>query len=155
DGDIVTYDAHGNTPITNLTSGASYKIKVIDPDNFQLLDSSGNPIAVSQDGALGEHSFTDKSLQISSVDSTSHTINIAENNFAEGDQVTYNSNGNTAITGLTSGATYKVHVIDADNLQLLDSSNNVIPISFSQGQALSEGAALGVQTLTDITQTTN
>src|SRR5262249_2528833 len=107
DGDLVTYNANGNTPITNLVSGTTYKIHVIDEDNFQLLDGSGNPIAVSQSSnTLGAQVFTDKSLQIASVDSTNHTINIAHNDFAEGDQLTYNANGNTVITGLTSGTTY-------------------------------------------------
>src|SRR5262249_38989488 len=81
--------------------------------------------------------------------------NIAQNNFAEGNQVKYLANGNTPITGLTDGATYTVHVIDADNFQLKDNSGNIIAISFLQGQALSQGAALGVQTLSNLTQAAN
>src|SRR5690606_38136870 len=73
-----------------------------------------------------------------SIDSSQNTIRIAQNGFAEGDIVTYDANSvaNT-ITGLTSGANYKIHVIDSDNFQLIDiPTGNVVPVS--QGQALGE-----------------
>jgi hypothetical protein len=102
-GDIVQYrTATGNTALTGLTNAASYVVRYANTTAFIL---SANATSANLD------------LTAAATGETGHTlrrvgqgfITIATNVLQDGDKVTYTVNsGNTALTGLTSGALYYV-----------------------------------------------
>jgi hypothetical protein len=55
------------------------------------------------------------------VNTTSNTLNLGVTDLVTGDAVTYNTNGGTAIGGLTNGKTYYVNVQTNGTVQLYDS----------------------------------
>ena len=158
-GDQVTYTA-GNlartaaqpggvvqpaTPIGGLTSGQSYYVLTDGPNLVQLanapvlqLDPAGTNPQSTQ--TLNVVSALD--LDIGAINSTNNSIYLAGNGFSTGDQITYDANGNTAITGLTSGATYVVNALDGSDIQLENLATGDVV-------AIAQGSALGKQTFTD------
>jgi hypothetical protein len=87
-GDVVTYDARGQTVVGGLTNGRSYGVIVLDSDTLQL-------------GAQ---------FQGGAVDPANDTIRFsAPHNFVTGDLVRYFG---STIGGLTSGNQYSVYVVD-------------------------------------------
>jgi hypothetical protein len=102
-GDIVQYrTATGNTALTGLTNAASYVVRYANTTAFIL---SANATSANLD------------LTAAATGETGHTlrrvgqgfISIGTNVLQNGDKVTYTVNsGNTALTGLTSGALYYV-----------------------------------------------
>ena len=144
DGDFVTYNANGNANIQGLTSGASYKIHVVDPDNFQLLDSSGNAIPIVQGQALGEHTFTDtsgaepnvQSLYLARVEND--TIVLQPGTLTDGQTVIYQSlepDGANSIGGLVNVNEYKVKFLSANTIQLLDPTTGQVVTITDPGAA--------------------
>src|SRR5262249_35930172 len=120
DGDKVKYFANGNTPITGLSEGTIYTVQLVDDGSFHLLDSGGNVVAVSQGGALGTQYFarvTDVASYTADADNPvifGGVFNIASHGFIDGDKVLYLADGGP-ISGLTSGTTYTVGVVDQDH----------------------------------------
>ncbi|MBH5399906.1 LEPR-XLL domain-containing protein, partial [Bradyrhizobium sp. CNPSo 4010] len=145
-GEQVTYDAGGNTPITGLVNGATYTVIKINnaDDAFRLRDSNGNIAAVAQASALGLHTFTDAANQASAsvnlarIDTATNRIYVANHGFtataANPLLVDYSALfGGTAIGGLTSagdGATsqgqYNLVVDDVNSFELRDVNTGVV-----------------------------
>ena len=149
-GEIITYDANGNGVITGLVDGRDYEVVALyetDSDGNYLLDSSGNKILdsdrfqlkVASTGELvtyqasaitGTHSFkywtSEKSFVPNPVDYENDIISISSHGYLDGTLVTYHSDGNIEIGGLTDGAQYTIEVIDADNFRLSDGSDNTV-----------------------------
>jgi hypothetical protein len=61
-----------------------------------------------------------------SVGATGYMINIPIHELTTANRLTYNNNGNSNITGLSSGNSYYVIVVDSNNIQLADTYNNAI-----------------------------
>jgi hypothetical protein len=61
-----------------------------------------------------------------SVGATGYMINIPAHELSNTFRLTYNNNGNSNLTGLTSGELYYVIVVDSDNIQLADSYYNAV-----------------------------
>ena len=99
DGEVITYDARGNTVVGGLTADRNYGIVVIDGDTVAL-------------GAT---------FQGGSVDTFTDTIAFAQpHNLENGDLVYYWSTSGGAVGGLTSGTKYKVFVADDTHVKLQD-----------------------------------
>lgn len=141
-GDPGAYAAHGLAYIS--------KVKSFNPGT--AVDSNKDTIAIdatdlkSGDAviyAVDPTKSTTMSLafDLNAIDASADSIRVAGHGFNTGDQVVYNAGaGNTAITGLVSGATYTVVKVSNDLFQLRDANGNLIQIE--------QGNALGVQTFT-------
>src|SRR5262249_4437195 len=118
--------------IGGLEKGKTYAVVLIDADHFKLakdpvidLDANGtDPTATQTLNVLKSKTF-----DVDAIDSGTGTITIAAHGFADGDQVEYFANGNTAITGLTDHAIYTVVKSDDASFQLKNSSGALVPIS--------------------------
>ncbi|WP_312030526.1 LEPR-XLL domain-containing protein [Methylosinus sp. H3A] len=132
-GDQVTYDAGGNTAITNLTDKAVYTVDRVDDATFRLKDGSGNVIQIAQGSALGAQSFTRASdnkkaeLDLASVDANGR-IHVKNHGFAIGTpiDVTYDSLSEDDVTlgGVQAAHPYKLVATDADTFELRDAKTN-------------------------------
>jgi hypothetical protein len=83
------------------------------------------------------------------VDATANTINLLASNtgFATGDAVVYNSNGGTAISGLTSGTTYFVRVVGAGLVELYGTYAQAVATGATTGRVDITDVGVGVQSL--------
>jgi hypothetical protein len=61
-----------------------------------------------------------------SVGATGYMINIPAHELSNTFRLSYNNNGNSNLTGLTSGDSYYVIVVDSNNIQLADSYYNAV-----------------------------
>ncbi len=134
-GDSVTYNDNGNTPIQGLTNGATYLVNVLDDNDFQLINpTNGQVVQIAQGAALGLQTFTDttggtnaQQLNLAAIDTTNNAIEVLNNGFTNGEDLNYQSlvdNGADQIGGLTNGNDYTVQVLNANEFQLLDPTNN-------------------------------
>ena len=137
------------TPIGGLTSGQTYYALTDGGDQVQLasapvlqLDPTGTNPQSTQ--TLNVVSALD--LDIGAINSSNNSIYLAGNGFNTGDLVTYNDHGNTAISGLTNGATYVVNALDGSDFQLETVSTRAVV-------TIAQGSALGNQSFTDGTNT--
>ena len=137
-GDLVTYNDNGNTPIQGLTNGATYRVNVIDDNDFQLLDpTTGQAIQISQGAALGLQTFTDgtnvQQLNLAVIETTNNAIEILNSGFTSGEDVNYGSlvdNGADQIGGLTNGNDYTVTNVSGNEFQLIDpTTGQVVQLS--------------------------
>src|SRR5581483_2465882 len=140
-GDEVRYDAGGGTPVTGLTDGGLYYVKVLDGQHVQLYASpslSGSPISLS--GGSGENHRLFPTNEAAPTQDASPRFNPADlgaggdvdyststfhlpydPNIADGDKVVYSAGGGTPIGGLVDGGKYyaaNVGVACAHCLQL-------------------------------------
>ncbi|MEP9378774.1 PKD domain-containing protein [Aquabacter sp. CN5-332] len=138
EGEQVVYSANGNTPLIGLTDGATYKVHVIDQSSFQLMGANGQVILVSQGASLGDHTFMDEALgygvelTLASIDANTNIISVANHGLTEGLSVTYSNlsgSDDTDIAGLNDGATYTVHVISANQFQLIGANGQAVDIA--------------------------
>jgi hypothetical protein len=106
-GDAVTYDAHGDTPIGGLVSGASYIVIALDATHIALTDSSDNAFAEAQVVFDPHSTIVDNRIRFP-----------VDHAFINGQKLLYQNAGGASIGGLTSGSFYYVKVIDASTIQL-------------------------------------
>src|SRR5262249_43669991 len=106
--------------------------------------NNGDPLIYNTDQDYSKTLST--AFTLDAIDATAFTINLTGSGFANGDSIRYNANGNTAITGLTDGATYTAVNVNGDRFQLRDANGNIVQVA--------QGNALGMQTFTDNTQGT-
>ena len=94
---------------------------------FTAIFPAGTPSAASNNiyeaGMFNQPDSKVKTFDASSdVNGTTHTINITAHGFSNGDKVTYQTGGGTALStgtgNLTNGGTYYVIYVDADNIKL-------------------------------------
>ncbi|HEY3919271.1 MAG TPA: PKD domain-containing protein, partial [Stellaceae bacterium] len=159
-GQAVTYtagdqEAGGITGISSdiggLTSGNTYYVIVVDQDHIQLADRPAltlDPAGTDPNATQTLSVPTADTFTLDAIDSGQNTISIDGNGFNDGDLVTYHANGNTAIQGLTDGATYMVQMVDSSAFQLLNTTTNAV-------ETISQGSALGTQTFFDTTTQTS
>lgn len=89
------------------------------------------------------------SASASIVDVTNNTINLVPSNtgFNTGDQVLYNINGGTVITGLVNNTNYFVRVVGAGLIELYDTYANAIASPAITGRLDITALGVGTQTL--------
>ncbi|MCB1491700.1 MAG: LEPR-XLL domain-containing protein, partial [Rhodobiaceae bacterium] len=145
-GEVVTYDAGGNTPITGLTDGATYTVvKTNDADEtFQLRDSTNAIANLAQGTALGMHTFTDAvnqssaAVNLARIDETTDRIYVANHGFTAtvSDPLLVDYAplyGGTEIGGLDDAGDgtlgvgqYNLVAVDADSFQLRDPTTGAV-----------------------------
>ena len=155
-GDQIQYSDGGNPAISGLTNNATYTVNVIDDQTFQLEDSSGNVVHISQvdqsgNIALGTQTFTDltntaipaASVTLAYINTATNAIDVAgiSSIFALGttSEVGYESladDGANSIGGLTNEAFYNLKAVDANSFQLFDeTTGKVVQLSDPGGPA--------------------
>ncbi|WP_245841074.1 LamG-like jellyroll fold domain-containing protein [Puniceibacterium sediminis] len=130
----VTYNANGNTAITGLTDGGTYRVLNADDEGFQLQAlgaAAGDPaIELSQGEAIGRHSFTGTNgaafdIDLGLIDTVNDIVTVKDHGFAIGvagqTRVFYSTGGlaENKIGGLLLNQEYVLHALDADRFQLL------------------------------------
>ena len=145
-GDQVQYSDGGNTPISGLQNDGIYTVKVVDDQTFQLLDSGGNLIQISQvdqsgNIALGEQTFTDltntsvavASVNLAYIDAAHNAVDVQgiSSIFALGSttEVNYESlanDGSNSIGGLTNESFYNLRPLTANSFQLFDETTGAL-----------------------------
>ena len=149
-GDQIKYTAKtaagaAATTVSGLDDDATYYVVALDKDHVQLakarvvaLDPSAADPHASQSLSIARS----LAFNLDAIDAQGDAIAIAGSGFADGDNLVYNANGYTPITGLISGKTYKVHTVDDDHFQLIDPTTGV-------AAQIAQDSALGWQTFTD------
>lgn len=117
DGDDVVYSAGGGVAIGGLTDGANYFIVNSSASEFQLAATSGGAAIT----LTANNSVTIDSTDAAVVDVTNDKI-VTANTFSDGDEVTYDVGGGTAIAGLTDGTNYFIINATASEFQLAATS---------------------------------
>ncbi len=119
-GQRIIYSNGGGTTIGGLTNGAQYFIFKVDNNIVKLsTNKAGTAIVNLTSTGTGNHTLT-----TNSVDFATNTISIPSHGFSQGELVQYDSVGQTAIGGLTSGNPYYIILIDGDNIKLATSLEN-------------------------------
>jgi flagellin len=111
----VVYEGNtGGTNIGTLTVGATYKIHLVNSNNsFQLLDASGNYVAITS-FSTGTPRFRNAD-QLPYVQTETITTTAAHG-FQNGDAITYSSDNR--ITSLTNNGTYYVRDVIGNSFKL-------------------------------------
>jgi 6-phosphogluconolactonase (cycloisomerase 2 family) len=165
-GNVVTLANHGLLDGETVQDGSqTYVVHVIDANDFELATSAANAannmfVGLNAGTTPSEQAFTTNAQTLAlqaglpfalNAVNGANAANAADdysiwapgNTFSTGDQVVYTAPaGSPAITGLTSGATYTVNVVDDSDFQLLGSNGQVIQIS--------QGAALGYHSFVSV-----
>jgi hypothetical protein len=113
-GSKVVYSSGAGTVIGGLSSGGTYFIVRVD-NNIVKLSSSKDGLNLINLTSLGTGNHT---LTTNAVDFAANQISIPSHGFSSGELVQYDSVGQTAIGGLTSGNPYYIILIDGDNIKL-------------------------------------
>jgi hypothetical protein len=153
-GDVVKYTDGGTADITGLQNNMTYTVNKVDDSTFQLEDSSGNVIHISQGSALGTQTFTRLSdsvkatLNLATIDSNGHIV-LPKHGFTVGAtplEVVYESladDGINSIGGLTNEGQYKLVALDANTFKLEDENGNDINLTDPGGPATQALAYIG------------
>ena len=152
----VTEDSNGDQGIT-FSSADGYSIEL---GGTEFLSDAGalniNPARTAPDvGALTDRTYAatlnTATIATSDVDTGDNHITETGHGLLTGDVVKYNTNGGTAITGLTDGQYYYVIKVDANDYRLATSEANA-----TAGTAISlTGTGNASQTFTNITSDKN
>jgi hypothetical protein len=137
-GDVVTYGIlPGATAIGGLVSGHTYTVGSLGLDSLTLL-SGTTLVPVEPGSASGTQYFIDGSntvyFALGSIDTATGTFTSAADGLSTGETVTYGADG-AALSGLTNGAQYTVHVLSPNAFELVDPVTNAIvnPGSYTGG----------------------
>lgn len=108
--------------ISMYSSGRDFRVG----DIYELKSGSGSGtfIKVTQVGGTYTQTFNGSSTSVVSV--ASDTLTFDSHNFITGDAVVYSSGSGTAISGLTSGNTYYVIVVNTTTIKLATSYLNAL-----------------------------
>lgn len=142
-GAAVIYRANGGTAVGGLIDGATYYVIFIDSTHIQLAASledanRGIPVALTGAGVGTSHSLI--SRVESNLASDNKTINPATDvtltdnairfgaahGLNTGDEVKYDTGGNTAVGGLVNGAYYFVIRVDDFTIKLASTKENAV-----------------------------
>ena len=131
-GDAVVYHAGAGGTVPGLTDGSSYYVIKIDDGAIRLAASYADALAGTfvkiTAGATGNaQSFTlsnvsgaaSVTFDASTVTASGTQLTFASaDGLSDGESVLYSAGGGTAITGLTDGAVYQVHVLGPATIEL-------------------------------------
>jgi hypothetical protein len=150
-GQAVVYSSAGGTAIGGLTSGTTYFIIKRDNSIVRLASSAANAAAspavavnLTTTPVSGTHTLTVTALNL-----TTDTITIPGHGFLQGELVQYDTQGQTAITGLTTATPYYIIFVNGDNIKLATTPENAIA-----GTAINLTlAGVGTHKLTSLSKT--
>ena len=149
-GQAVVYANGGGTTVGGLTPGSTYFIIKRDNSIVRLASSAANavatpPVAVNLT-AVGTGTQT---LTVTALNLSTDTITIPGHGFLQGELVQYDSQGQTAITGLTTATPYYIIFVNGDNIKLATTPENAVA-----GTAINLTAAgVGTHKLTSLSKT--
>jgi hypothetical protein len=148
-GQAVVYSSGGGSAVGGLTSGSTYFIIKRDSSIVRLASSAANATAgtavnLTSTPVSGTHTLTVTALNLST-----DTITIPGHGFLQGELIQYDSQGQTAITGLTTATPYYIIFVNGDNIKLATTPENAIA-----GTAINLTAAgVGTHKLTSLSKT--
>lgn len=129
--------------VGGLDKDAIYSVIVVDKDHIQLAKMPSLALDASDVDDASTQSLTHvdtRLFDLGAIDAAADSIAAAEHGFQGGDTVRYSAGGNSAIAGLTDGASYRVEYVDDATFKLKDGNGGVIDIA--------QGPALGHHTFT-------
>jgi hypothetical protein len=134
-GSKVVYNNGGGTSIGGLTSGQPYFIVKVNNNIVKLAsDKAGQNVVNLTSLGTGTHNITTSSVDISNSGPTANSISIPNHGFTTGELVQYDSVGQAAIGGLTSGNPYYIIQVDGNQIQLattLVNAQSSVPIDLT------------------------
>ena len=146
-GQAVVYSNGGGTTIAGLTNGSTYYIIKVN-DSIVRLSASASLSPITNLTAVGTGTQT---LTITALNFNTDTFTIPSHGFLQGELVQYDSQGQTAVSGLTTATPYYIIFVDGDNIKLATTPENA-----TAGTAVniaSSPAGVGTHKLTSLSKT--
>ena len=149
-GQAVVYANGGGTTVGGLTPGATYFVIKRDNSIIRLASTAANAAATPAVPVnLTSVGTGTQTLTVTALNLSTDTITIPGHGFLQGELVQYDSQGQTAITGLTTATPYYIIFVNGDNLKLATTPENAIA-----GTAINLTAAgVGTHKLTSLSKT--
>ena len=147
-GQAVVYSNGGGTSVGGLTSGTTYFIIKRDNSIVRLASTAANAAAGTAVNLTTVGTGT-QTLTVAALNLATDTITIPGHGFLQGELVQYDSQGQTAITGLTTATPYYIIFVNGDNLRLATTPENAVA-----GTAINLTAAgVGTHKITSLSKT--
>jgi hypothetical protein len=147
-GQAVVYANGGGTTVGGLTPGTTYFIIKRDNSIVRLASTAANAAAGTAVNLTTVGTGT-QTLTVTALSLATDTITIPGHGFLQGELVQYDSQGQTAITGLTTATPYYVIFVNGDNIKLATTPENAIA-----GTAVNLTAAgVGTHKITSLSKT--
>ena len=147
-GQAVVYSNGGGTSVGGLTSGTTYFIIKRDNSIVRLASSAANAAAGTAVNLTLVGTGT-QTLTVTALSLATDTITIPAHGFLQGELVQYDSQGQTAIAGLTTATPYYIIFVNGDNIKLATTPENAIA-----GTAINLTAAgVGTHKITSLSKT--
>lgn len=121
-GQKVIYSSGAGTVIGGLTNGASYFVYKVDA-NILKLSTNKTGTAIQNITGLGTGTHT---LTVNSVDLTTEIITIPNHGFTTGELISYDTAGQSPLTGLVSGSPYYIIAPTGDEIKLATTYDNSV-----------------------------
>jgi hypothetical protein len=130
-GSRVVYGSGSGTAIGGLSNGTSYFAVRVDNNIVKLsTNKEGTALVNLTSLGSGNHTLTTNQLNL-----TDNQISIPAHGFSRGELVQYDSVGQTAVGGLSSGSPYYIILVDGDNIKLattLENANANVAVDLTQ-----------------------
>jgi hypothetical protein len=157
-GDLVVYDNGGGTSITGLSQGGSYYVTVVGDTAVKLVTAPAVRDLSDSAWSAGTRTLTPTSGNSIRLDGTA-TFDGAANSitFASGhglsddDRITYGYSGAGDTSGLVSGTSYRVLVVDLTTIKLLTAPLNYVAIDGSSATGVAHTLRLPIAPATALT----
>jgi hypothetical protein len=152
-GQAVRYSNGGGTNIGGLTNNTTYFVIKRDNSIIRLAATA----AAAQPGAQVAVNLTSTpvsgthTLTVTALDFTTDTFTIPSHGFLQGELVQYDSQGQTAITGLTTATPYYIIFVNGDNIKLATTPENAI--AGTAVNIIASPAGVGTHKLTSLSKT--
>ena len=147
-GQAVVYANGGGTTVGGLTPGSTYFIIKRDNSIVRLASTAANAAAGTAVNLTTVGTGT-QTLTVTALNLSTDTITIPGHGFLQGELVQYDSQGQTAITGLTTATPYYIIFVNGDNIKLATTTENAIA-----GTAVNLTAAgVGTHKITSLSKT--
>ena len=147
-GQAVVYSNGGGTTVGGLTSGSTYFIIKRDASIVRLASTAANAAAGTAVNLTAVGTGT-QTLTVTALSLATDTITIPGHGFLQGELIQYDSQGQTAITGLTTATPYYIIFVNGDNIRLATTPENAVA-----GTAINLTAAgVGTHKITSLSKT--
>ena len=147
-GQAVVYSNGGGTSVGGLTSGSTYFIIKRDNSIVRLASTAANAAAGTAVNLTAVGTGT-QTLTVTALSLATDTITIPAHGFLQGELVQYDSQGQTAIAGLTTATPYYIIFVNGDNIKLATTPENAVA-----GTAINLTAAgVGTHKITSLSKT--
>jgi len=147
-GQAVVYSNGGGTTVGGLTSGSTYFIIKRDNSIVRLASTATNAAAGTAVNLTSVGTGT-QTLTVTALSLAADTITIPGHGFLQGELIQYDSQGQTAIAGLTTATPYYIIFVNGDNIKLATTPENAVA-----GTAVNLTAAgVGTHKITSLSKT--